>query len=94
MPYSVENAYSRINTSTTTVCKAGSGMLHTITFSAIAATATINVFDNTAGSGTVIFSYTGGAIASPITVTFDTRFNIGLTVVTAVAAVDMTVSFS
>lgn len=93
--YAELNSYNRINTSTTTVVKAGSGYLNTINLSAAAATATINVFDNTAGSGTVIFSYTQGAAAltAPVTLELNVRFSTGLTIVTAVAAVDMTVSF-
>ena len=97
MPYSVENSYSRISAQATTVVKAGSGMLHSITISSgTAATATVTVFDNTAGSGTVIFSYTQGAAAptAPVTLIFDVRFNIGLTIVTGVANPDLTVSFS
>lgn len=97
MAYHNTNSYSRIATQATTVVKAGPGMLHTITISSgTAATATIQVFDNTAGSGTLIFSYTQGAAAptAPVTLIFDCRFSIGLTIVTGAANPDITVTFA
>jgi large exoprotein involved in heme utilization and adhesion len=97
MPIFNTNSYTRIAGQATTVLKAGSGVLHSITISSgTAATATINVFDNTAGSGTVIFSYTQGAAAptAPVTLIFDARFNTGLTIVTGAANPDITVTYA
>jgi hypothetical protein len=93
--YAENNSYSRINSQATTVVKAGSGVLNTITLSTVGISGTINVFDNTAGSGTVIFSYTQGAaaLAAPVTLNLNVRFSIGLTIVTGTANPDMTVSY-
>ena len=77
-----------ISTATTTVVKTGAGLLHTITVTGGTA-GTIVVYDNTAASGTILFSFdTTVALA---TYTFDVSFAVGLTVVTS-AATKLTVS--
>lgn len=78
-PYT--NAY--ISTATTTTLKSGHGQLHSITVSETAA-GTVTVYDNTAGSGTVI-AVLKASIAEQ-TYFFDVSFNTGLTVVTAGAS--------
>lgn len=78
---------------TTTTVKSGQGILHSITLNGPAATGTITVYDNTAASGTKIATITTPASPYPLTLTFDATFTIGLTVVTAVAAQDITVSY-
>ena len=95
MPYSVDNTYRNITAAATTVCKAGSGNLHTITLNNLAASSVVTIFDNTAGSGTIIGTFTQAAAVSavPITLTYDVRFNIGLTIVTTNTN-DITVSFN
>lgn len=80
---------SYISTATTTVVKSGAGRLYGITVEGGTA-GTIIVYDNTAGSGTVIASFDStNALASYM---FDVAFSTGLTVVTA-AATKLTVSY-
>ena len=85
--------YQNITGDATTVVKSGPGMLHAITINAGAATETITIYDNTAGSGTKIGTITIPASPQNVTLTYDVNFWIGLTIVTAVAASDITVSF-
>lgn len=87
----VEHQYSGlyISTATTTTVKSGAGFLHTITIGETAAGA-ITIYDNTAGSGTVL-----GVFKSSIaeqTFVLDITFSTGLTIVTA-AASKLTVSY-
>jgi len=72
-----------IATATTTTCVTGAGVLHTIVVGETAAGA-ITVYDNTAGSGTII-AVLKASIAEQ-TFTFDRKFTTGLTVVTAAAS--------
>ena len=81
----VEHQYSGtyIATATTTTVKSGAGFIHTLTIGETAAGA-ITLYDNTAGSGTIIFV----AKASIVEQTFvlDVSFTVGLTIVTAAAS--------
>lgn len=78
-----------ISTATTTTVKTGSGLLHSIVVQGGTA-GTIIVYDNTAGSGTIIASFDStNAIASYV---FDCTFATGLTVVTD-AATKLTVNY-
>lgn len=85
--------YSHIATATTTTVKSGAGDLHSITVNSKGTVAsTITVYDNTAGSGTVIAVIDslnlGGAFV------FDIAFATGLTLVTTgTVAPDVTVSY-
>lgn len=85
--------YKNITTDTTTVVKASAGVLHTITFNNPVATETVTLYDNTAASGTKIGTITVPASPQPQTLMFDVAFTIGLTIVTATAASDITVSY-
>ena len=77
-----------ISTATTTVCKTGAGLLNTVTVQGGTA-GTIIGYDNTAASGTILFSFSStNALA---TYTFNVSFAIGLTVVTS-AATQLTIS--
>jgi len=78
-----------ISTATTTTCKTGRGVLKSITLGETAAGA-ITVYDNTAGSGTVL-AVLKASIAEQ-TFTFDLCFDVGLTIVTAGAS-KLTVSY-
>lgn len=83
--------YSHITTATTTVIKTGSGVLHTITVGTGGASSVATVYDNTAGSGTVIAVLSTAAQAS---LTLDVGFSTGLTVVTATGTpADITISY-
>lgn len=86
--------YSHISTSTTTTVKSGAGFLHTINVNALGTVAsTVTIYDNTAGSGTVI------AVLNTLTIgqgsyTYDIAFSTGLTLVTTgTVAPDITVSY-
>lgn len=78
---------------TTTVVRTGSGILHSITLNKPAATGVITVYDNTAASGTVLATITTPANPQPVTLIYDLYFQTGLTIVTATAAQDITISF-
>lgn len=86
--------YGHMSTSTTTTFKSGAGVLHAVivnTLGTVASNATI--YDNTAGSGTVI------AVLNTLTngegtYTYDVAFATGLTLVTTgTVAPDITVSY-
>jgi hypothetical protein len=72
-----------ISTATTTTVKSGPGVLHTIVLTETAA-GTITIYDNTAGSGTVIAVLK--ASIGENTFVFDRIFSTGLTIVTAAAS--------
>jgi hypothetical protein len=75
---------TRISTNTTTVLKLGSGTLQNITIcNTPSNNNTITVYDNTAGSGTVLMVITGGGNGN---FPMDLDFSIGLTIVTATGA--------
>lgn len=78
-----------ISTATTTVVKSGGGVLKSITVGETAAGA-ITVYDNSAGSGTVI-AVLKASVAEG-TYELNVSFNTGLTVVTAGAS-KITVSY-
>lgn len=80
---------SYISTATTTTIKSGAGFLHTVTVNGGTA-GTIIGYDNTAASGTVIFSFdTTNALATYI---FNVTFSVGLTIITS-AATKVTTSY-
>jgi len=94
--------YSNITTNTTTTVKSGAGMLHTITLNNPAlltvANLTVAIYDNTAGSGTLIGTFTvpfGLTSALPMQLWFDAKFSTGLTIVTSGPTVtgNLTVSY-
>ena len=85
-----ENQSEYISAATTTTVKSGRGRLASITIGETAAGA-ITVYDNTAGSGTVIAVLKASIVEG--TYTFDAIFNVGLTIVTAGAS-KITVSYT
>jgi hypothetical protein len=84
---------AHINTNTTTVVKSGGGWLHSITINSKGATGnTATVYDNTAGSGSVLAVI--DTTAQIQTLLFDVAFQTGLTIVTANGtAGDLTISY-
>lgn len=84
--------YKNITDQSTTTVKSGSGILHTICVNTPAATEIITIYDNTAGSGTKIGTATIYASTNPC-LTYDVNFATGLTIVTATASSDITVSY-
>lgn len=88
-------AFTNITTGATTVVKSGAGLLHAIVVNKGAATATITIYDNTAGSGTKIGTITFGAALltdPPLLATYNLSFSTGLTIVTS-GATDVTVVY-
>jgi hypothetical protein len=86
--------YTHISTATTTTAKSGSGILHELVVNTAAALATITIYDNTAGSGTVIAVYTMPTTllqSSFSTGSIDVAFSTGCTIVTT-GTQDITVS--
>jgi len=85
---------AHINSLTTTVVKSGPGYLHSITVNSKGATGnTATVYDNTAGSGSVLAVI--DVTANLVTLLYDIQFLTGLTLVTASGtAADLTVSYS
>lgn len=82
-------SYAHIASATTTVVKSGAGFVHSITVNTTSAGA-ITVYDNTAGSGTVIAVLKASIVEA--TYALDVSFSTGLTIVTAGAS-DLTVSY-
>lgn len=93
----VEQRFSLLNVTADVLVKSGSGFLHTITCSSdTAATAgTIIVYDNTAESGMILWTWTISAVEyQPRTLIFDGTFATGLYVgYTTTADVTCTVSY-
>ncbi len=86
-------SYLNITGQATTVVKTGAGILHALNINTPTATAVITIYDNTAGSGTIIGKYTIAASPQPTSVVYDAAFSTGLTIVTATASSDITVTF-
>ena len=85
--------YAHITTDATTTIKGAAGVLHTICINNPSATETIVVYDSLAGSGTVIASITLVSTTQGCFL-YDASFTNGLTVVTAVAASDITFTWN
>lgn len=85
--------FSHIATATTTTVKSGAGSVHTVCVNSLGTVASsITVYDNTAGSGTVIAIINSLALLG--CQTYDVAFATGLTLVTTgTAAPDVTVSY-
>jgi len=85
--------FSNINTSTTTLVKTGSGILHSVTVNSLGTVASkANMFDSLVGSGVTIAGLNTLSVLG--TVTYDLQFNNGLTIVTTgTVAPDITVSY-
>lgn len=94
-PWLVQSSftYAHIATSTTTTVKSGAGVLHGVSINSLGTVASsVTVYDNTAGSGTVIAVL--DSLASARNTLFDVSFATGLTLVTTgTVAPDVTVSY-
>ena len=85
-------------TSSDLLVKSGAGVLHSISFSqddAAPTAGTIDIYDNTEGSGTKIWSWTlTTAVFLPFTVILDARFETGLYIdFTTTADVNVTATY-
>lgn len=88
MPVYEQATPTYISTGTTTVVVTGEGTFHTLNILG-GTTGTITIYDNTAGSGTIIAAFT--TTNTPGCYIFDCRFAKGLTIVTS-AATQLTVT--
>lgn len=79
--------YKNIATATTTTIKSGAGILHIMCVNTVGTT--VVLFDNTAGSGTKIASWTTTALGC---FQMDVAFSVGLTAVT-VGSGDLTFAY-
>lgn len=78
---------------TTTVVKTTPGVLHTITFNKPVATGVITVYDAATATGTPVAIITTPASPIPVTLFYDIRMDVGITITSATAAQDITVSY-
>lgn len=89
-------SYQNITSTATTTIRSGQGVLHEICINKYGVSGTIAVYDNTAGSGTLIGTITDTATVTseaPTCVMHDIAFRTGLTIVTGTAAPDITVVY-
>ena len=86
--------YINITTQTTTLIRTGNGVLHTVCFNKPTATGTVAIYDGiTAASGTLIGTITVQTSPQPGCLAYDVQYGTGLTIVTATASSDITVSY-
>jgi hypothetical protein len=91
--YPFGHSYAHISTATTTTVKSGAGVLHNISVNTLGTVAsTCTVYDNTAGSGTIIAVINTLSLSGAFVL--DVAFSTGLTLVTTgTVAPDITVSY-
>ena len=77
---------------TTTLATKGPGILHTLTINKPTSTGTITIYDGDA-TGTKIGTITVGVGDMPLSLRYDAAYTTGLTIVTATAACDLTVTY-
>lgn len=80
-------------TTTGTQVKTGIGALYEITFNNPVATGIVTLYDGTSTSGTKIGTITVPASPLPLTLSYNVYFSVGLFVVIATAAQDLTISY-
>lgn len=78
---------------TTTVIKTGAGILHSVTVTKPASTGTIKVDDAITDTNPMFGTITSPATLVPYTLIFDIAFTTGLTIITATAAQEITVTY-
>lgn len=78
---------------TTTLVKSGQGILHSIILNNPTATGVIEIYDGLTAGYPRIASITTPANPQPVTLTYDVAFGTGLTIVTSIAAQDITVTY-
>jgi len=78
---------------TTTIVKATPGVLHSITFNKPVATGVVTVYDATTATGTAVAIITTPASPIPVTLIYDMRMDVGITITSATAAQDITVTY-
>ena len=83
-------AYLNITTDTTTTVHSGNTILGAICINTAAANETIAIYNNTAASGTLLGTITLSSTSGGC-FNYNAYLNLGLTIVTGVAAADLTV---
>lgn len=78
---------------TSTLVKTGSGILHAITVTTPASTGTIEADDALTHTNPLIPTITSPETLLPYTIILDIPFNTGLTIYTAVAAQNITITY-
>lgn len=91
--YSGSYQYLNITGQATTLVRTGNGTLHTICLNKPVATETIAIYDGTSTAGTLIGTITVPASPLPGCLAYDVGYGAGLTIVTATASSDITVSY-
>ncbi len=86
-------SYANITGQATTTVKNGAGFLHAITFNKPVATQVITIYDNTTNASPVVGTITIPSSPMPVTLFYDITLSTGLTIVTATASSDITVSY-
>ena len=92
-PVNVGAFYNITATTAGTQVKSGEGALYSITFNNPVATSVVTLYDGTSTSGNKIGTITIPASPMPVTVEYNVYFTVGLFVVVATAASDLTISF-
>lgn len=85
--------YLNITGDATTLVKTGTGVLYAITINAPTATEVITLYDGLSTAGTKIGTITIPASPMPVSLHYNASFQTGLTIVTATATSDITVTF-
>jgi hypothetical protein len=85
--------YTHITGDVTTAIKPAPGTLHAVCLNTPVATEIITLFDSLTAAGTVIAVITVPASPQPVCLPYHASFNVGLTVLTATAASDITVTW-
>jgi len=85
--------YLNITGQATAVVRTGNGILHTVCFNKPVATETIAIYDGVSSAGTLIGTITIPASPQPGCLLYDVSYGAGLTIITATASSDITVSY-
>lgn len=93
--YAQNTSYQFINITgqATTLIRTGNGLLHTVCLNKPTATETIAMYDGVSAAGTLIGTITIPASPQPVCLTYDVAYGVGITIVTATASSDITVSY-
>ncbi len=87
-------AYANFTATTAgTTVKSGEGALYSITFNNPVATGVVTLYDGISTGGTLIGTITIPATPQPVTLRYDVFFAVGLFIVVATAAQDLTINF-
>jgi hypothetical protein len=86
-------SYTNITGQATTVVKPGAGILHSVCFNKPVATEVVTLYDSLTATGAVIGTITVPSSPMPVCLPYNANFQLGLTIVTATASSDITVTW-